>query len=88
VRAALPAVKDCFEKSAGASPDGGTRLVASFQVVRNGGRGHIEEAELDEGSLGNPLDDQCVMNALAAVDFPAPTGEGRYSVKYPFVFTR
>lgn len=89
VRAAMPKLADCFNQHLVREPDAGAATVsAKFEIVAKDGKGHIESAELGEGSLGNPADDLCLMNALGQVDFPIPQGanEVRYRVTYPFHF--
>jgi hypothetical protein len=89
VRAALPKLIDCYNKHLVGTPDAGpARVAASFEIVAKNGKGHIESAEISDGSLGSPVADLCLMNALGEVDFPIPQGatEVRYKVTYPFQF--
>jgi hypothetical protein len=88
----LPRLKTCYEEGAARTPGLAGRVVLKFLIRTREGRGRVDEAEVDpsnagsDGDLNSPLVEQCVLNALAEVEFPAPAGEGEVLVSYPIAF--
>lgn len=85
VRAAKPAVAGCYEQALKRTPDLAGRLLVRFTIRQGEGKGSLGDAEVIEDGLGNPFLGMCVIDALAKVDYPAPTGRGEVVVNYPFV---
>ncbi len=85
ISAAKPAVAGCYEQALARSPDLAGRLLVQFTIRQGEGKGSLGDAEVIEDGLGNPFLGMCVIDALAKVDYPAPTGRGEVVVKYPFV---
>ncbi len=85
IQAAKPAVAGCYEQALKRTPDLGGRLLVQFTIRQGEGKGSLGDAEIIEDGLGNPFLGMCVIDALAKVDYPAPSGRGEVVVKYPFV---
>ncbi|MCB9536904.1 MAG: AgmX/PglI C-terminal domain-containing protein [Myxococcales bacterium] len=85
IQAAKPAVAGCYEQALKRTPDLGGRLLVQFTIRQGEGKGSLGDAEVIEDGLGNPFLGMCVIDALAKVDYPAPSGQGEVVVKYPFV---
>jgi hypothetical protein len=88
VDAVMPAIQRCYERALAEDPNAGAgRIVAEFEIVGTPEGGHIESAEIAESFFRSPLNDQCVLNALADTHFPAPEGT-RMTVRFPLKFGR
>ena len=94
VRQVIPIVKECYAKLLEDQPEASGRLVVRFTITNaGGGVGRIKEASIvpkeADGSapeLISPLTEQCVLNAIGNLSFPAPEGEP-VDVTYPFNFS-
>jgi len=93
VAAATPAVKKCYEEALAQKPGLSGKLLVEFVVAQKNGRGHIQEADIDEGgtdeAMLNPFLGMCVLKALGDVEFDPPAstdGDGEIVVRFPFQF--
>lgn len=88
IRTIIPDIQRCFEAELETSPALAGRLVLRFTILARDGKGVVDAGEIQPDStaalLGHPRLGQCVLAALAAVEFPAP-GEGSVEVSYPIV---
>lgn len=87
VKSIIPRVEECYTKGLQRNPKLGGKVVVKFVIRTKDGRGRIDEGEIDSENdeLQSPLVEQCILNAMADIDFPAPSGGGEVHVSYPFV---
>jgi len=88
LRESVPYIQECYRGWRGADPTLRGRIVTRFRVVQDpddAERGVISEAEIEEGALGNPLMEGCVLNALSDREFGAPD-EREIVVRYAIFF--
>ncbi|MDP3500295.1 MAG: AgmX/PglI C-terminal domain-containing protein [Myxococcales bacterium] len=86
LRTALPAIRNCYEKSLTTQPTLAGKVMTSFRI---GADGRVDEATEAPGE-GPPFPDpkvtECILKQIRALRFPKPNGGGVVKVKYPFVF--
>ena len=87
VKSIVPRVEECYTKGLERNPKLAGKVVVKFVIRTKDGRGRIDEGEIDSENdeLQSPLVEQCILNAMADIDFPAPSGGGEVHVSYPFV---
>ena len=87
IKSIIPRVEECYTKGLERNPKLGGKVVVKFVIRTKDGRGRIDEGEIDSENdeLQSPLVEQCILNAMADIDFPAPSGGGEVHVSYPFV---
>jgi hypothetical protein len=87
IRGLLPQIKDCYEKALVDHPDLSGRTLVKFKVRGKGGRGVVDEGEIDPDAK-NPLDspavEMCILEVISKAEFPV-SGDGVAEVDYPFV---
>jgi TonB family protein len=76
----LTPFKACYD--ANAKPGAAGKVVTRFTV---GADGKVSKAEIASSELKNEKLETCVLDALRALTFTAPSGAG-VQVEYPFVF--
>lgn len=81
-------ITDCYEQALTRDPKLGGRLKVEFTIVTREGVGRLDEASIvddaEEGAINHPFLAMCALKALADLEFPAPKGEGKVTVRYPF----
>lgn len=91
IKSALPAIASCYEKQLARNPKLAGRTTVSMTIREKDGKGKLVDADIlpgkGEEDLNSPLTEQCILGALAAVDFPAPKG-GDVVIHYPFKLAR
>lgn len=87
IKSIIPRVEECYTKGLERNPKLAGKMVVKFVIRTKDGRGRIDEAEMDpeNDELQSPLVEQCILNAMAEIEFPAPSGGGEVHVSYPFV---
>ncbi len=82
VRRHLNEVKFCYEKQLSKRPDLTGRVTVRFIISGNGA---VQGAAVDETSLGDPIVEQCIAQAVRRWSFPSPEDGGIVIVRYPFL---
>lgn len=81
IRRHLPEVRFCYERELIRSAELEGRLIIQLTV---GGDGAVIASIVKSSTLGNPLVEQCIANAIRRWDFPKPQG-GIVVITTPFV---
>ncbi|MBM4365522.1 MAG: AgmX/PglI C-terminal domain-containing protein [Deltaproteobacteria bacterium] len=81
---AMPLVRDCYVDLLDRSPDATGKLTVWFVIDADG---KVARAELTTAETGDAPFQQCLIDAMMSVAFPAPRGRGIVIVTYPFVFS-
>ncbi|MBC8073853.1 MAG: AgmX/PglI C-terminal domain-containing protein, partial [Deltaproteobacteria bacterium] len=84
----VPKARDCYNALLGRDPAAQGRVTLHFAVVRDGERGVVEDCAVHEAGtdMADTLFRGCLVDGMRTVVFEAPTGEGRVTIEYPFVF--
>lgn len=85
----VPVAKECYESALNDDPTLAGKLVLNFTIVgAQDVGGVVEEAEVlaEESTLNNAFVNECMRESVMAVEFVAPSSDGRVDVKYPFIF--
>jgi hypothetical protein len=87
IKSIIPRVEECYTHGLERNPKLAGKIVVKFVIRTKDGRGRIDEGEIDSENdeLQSPLVEQCILTAMAEIDFPAPSGGGEVHVSYPFV---
>lgn len=87
----IPQVQTCYENALEKKPDLNGRLLVKFKIRTQDGKGVVGEGEIqpesDTAMLDTPETGQCILEALATAEFPAPEDGGEVTVSYPFLLT-
>ena len=75
----LPQVRNCYERELQVRQELAGTVVTQFQISPKG-----KVVGLSASGLGNDVVEQCVGQAIASVQFPAPDGGVYVKVRYPF----
>jgi hypothetical protein len=87
IKAAVPAIKACYEQGLKTTPDLAGRVVVEFDITGGEeGTGVVERGEVSESEAASPFFEACVLQKVSGVEFPAPSGGGKVKVRYPFHF--
>jgi hypothetical protein len=87
IKAVVPRVKACFERGLKQQPDLAGRVVVEFEIeADDGGEGVVTRGEVPDSETFSPFFDACVLKEVAGARFPAPSGGGKVTVRYPFQF--
>ncbi|HEX2572112.1 MAG TPA: AgmX/PglI C-terminal domain-containing protein [Polyangia bacterium] len=85
----IPQIKTCYESALEKAPQLNGRLLVKFKIRAQDGKGVVGEGEIqpdsDAALLAEPETGQCILDALAVAEFPAPEDGGEVTVSYPFV---
>ncbi len=81
IRKKLKQIKYCYEKQLLVRPDLEGTVVTTFTIS---GKGAV--ISVQARGIGNTKVETCVAAAIKSIHFPAPTGGGLVSVRYPFIF--
>ncbi|WP_157596168.1 AgmX/PglI C-terminal domain-containing protein [Plesiocystis pacifica] len=85
----VPVAVDCYDTALADDPELAGKLTMKFTIVgAEEVGGVVEEASIveDDSTLASPFVRECMRESLMAVEFPAPDGDGRVEVNYPFNF--
>lgn len=77
----INAVRACFESAIARNPDCENKITVRFAIDP---RGRVASAEQVGQSRADRKHEQCVLDAVKAMEFPAPEGDGYVIVTYPF----
>lgn len=81
-----PAVKGCYETLLKEFPEADGKILLKFTIVNDEGVGRVDLEEVDDSSaLYDKELNECMIEALRDLEFPAPEG-GEVNVSYPFSF--
>lgn len=86
LRTALPAIRNCYEKSLTSQPTLAGKLMTSFRIAADGSVDEAKEAPGEGPPFPDPKVTECILKQIRALRFPKPNGGGVVKVKYPFVF--
>ncbi|MGA9522038.1 MAG: AgmX/PglI C-terminal domain-containing protein [Myxococcaceae bacterium] len=78
-------VRECYEKIMDRYPPP-QKVVLKFTIRGKGISGHMDEGEILESTIEDPLALSCFLEAVADARFPAPASEDVVTVSYPFLF--
>jgi hypothetical protein len=85
-----PLIQECFDLGRAQDPKlQKARVVVQFSIVGDEKLGGVvDESKIDEGNSEdtNSLLLQCVRETMYSLELPAPQGQGRIEVTYPFRF--
>jgi hypothetical protein len=81
VRRKLPQIRHCYERKLVSKQDLAGTVVAQFQISP---MGVVQGAKV--GGMGDGDVEDCVADAMRAIQFPKPRGGGFVNVRYPFTF--
>jgi hypothetical protein len=77
----INAVRACFESAVVRNPDCERKIVVRFKINRRGRVASVEQVGQNRADREHT---QCVLDAVRAMEFPAPEGDGYVIVTYPF----
>lgn len=86
----VPLIRECFELGRQARPElRQARAIVHFSIIGDEQLGGVvEESRLDDSSEGmTPELTECVRETMYSLKLPAPEGEGRVEVTYPFLMS-
>jgi len=86
VRAVLPKVKVCYESALEHDPALSGTVKVALEIEAVDGKGKVVSGEVPDSETRSPFFEACVLETVANVEFPAPEGEGKLKVTYPFRF--
>jgi TonB family protein len=78
----MNSVRECWERALTRDLNVATRMSVRFVIDPHG---RVASAERVGPSTGDPALDQCVLKAVEAFVFPAPSGDGSVTVTFPFI---
>jgi hypothetical protein len=82
----VPEARRCYNALLRRSPSSEGRVSLQFGVIRKGGKGVVDRAEvLPDAEIDDATFHQCLVDAMLAVVFDPPASE-RVEVVYPIVF--
>ncbi len=81
----LAQIRWCYEKELPKNPTMFGKVLIHFVIAKTG---QVATSQSVEGrsTIGSPVVEECVANAVKKIRFPAPKGGGTVVVNYPFVF--
>jgi hypothetical protein len=85
----VPVVRECYETARAKNEMLSGMVVLSFDVVGAADVGGVADAvavDRDRTDLDDPALLDCILESVNAIVLPAPEGEGRAHVDYPFIF--
>jgi hypothetical protein len=87
IRAVVPRVQECYERSLETDPSLAGKVVVEFEIEGGDGDGGVvSRGEVPEAETFSPIFEACVLKEVAGARFPAPEGGGMVKVRYPFKF--
>jgi hypothetical protein len=88
IKTMRPVVESCYLETLADFPDAEGRVTLAFTIAAENNEGRVELAELDgeTSTLIDAMLHDCMINALGDLKFPAPDGNGKVNVRYPFNF--
>ncbi len=88
IKTMRPVVESCYLETLADFPDAEGRVTLAFTIAAENDEGRVELAELDDetSTLIDAMLHDCMIKALADLKFPAPDGNGKVNVRYPFNF--
>jgi hypothetical protein len=89
IQAMRPVVESCYLETLADFPDAEGRVTLAFTIAAENDEGRVELAELDgeKSTLIDAMLHDCMLKALGDLKFPAPEGNGKVNVRYPFNFS-
>ncbi len=89
IQAMRPVVEACYLETLADFPDAEGRVTLAFTIAAEDDEGRVELAELDDekSTLIDAMLHDCMIKALGDLKFPAPDGNGKVNVRYPFNFS-
>ncbi len=89
IQAMRPVVESCYLETLADFPDAEGRVTLAFTIAAENDEGRVELAELDDetSTLIDAMLHDCMIKALGDLKFPAPDGNGKVNVRYPFNFS-
>jgi hypothetical protein len=90
VQAAQPALRECYESWLAAAPGLAGKLTLQFTLraaPEPGLPAEVSEVGLAESTVGHPVMEGCVLNAIQGLEFDPPPGGEPLQVRYPLSFS-
>ncbi len=82
-----PGVKTCYETLLKSFPDADGTIKLKFAIVNADGVGRVDlEKVAEDSSLYDKELNECLIEQLRNLEFPAPEGDSEVNVTYPFRF--
>ena len=88
IKAMRPVVEACYHETLADFPDAEGKVTLAFTIAAENDEGRVELAQLDDekSTLIDAMLHDCMLKALGDLKFPAPEGNGKVNVRYPFNF--
>lgn len=86
IREVKPQVAACFEQALEGDPSLAGRVIVELQIEAGDGEGIVTRGQVPESETLSPIFEACVLQRVAGARFPVPEGEGKVTVRYPFLF--
>jgi TonB family protein len=89
MKEALPGIRRCYEQALEQDPSIAGTIVVHFVVGTTdtaSGLGQVLSARIDEASVEQTIMDDCLLDAMEALQFDPPA-DGEMEVRYPFTFS-
>ena len=87
VKELLPDIRTCHNEGLAAQPDLTGRLVIEMVIGKDGMVSSVE-SDPEKTTLDSTEVIDCVIEAIAQLEFPPPEGDGIVIVVYPFLFAQ
>ncbi|MEZ4461401.1 MAG: AgmX/PglI C-terminal domain-containing protein [bacterium] len=90
IQSMRPIVEKCYNETLKDFPDAEGRVTLAFTISAEDDEGRVELSELDteKTTLIDTMLHDCMLEAVGELRFPAPEGNGKVNVKYPFNFAK
>ena len=90
IQSMRPIVEKCYNETLKDFPDAEGRVMLAFTIAAEDDEGRVELSELDseKTTLIDTMLHDCMLEAVGDLRFPAPEGNGKVNVKYPFNFAK
>lgn len=89
IREMHPQIRGCFERALERRPDLEGTAVVEFSIVGEeevGGLVELSEYDHEASTIEDEQFSECIQETMYGLEFEAPEGGGRVSVRYPFEF--
>lgn len=85
IREVMPELVECYQSALEVVPDINGRITAKLTISEKEGIGRVLRAEIVDAEFDDVPMEDCLLDVLEEIDFPAPGG--LVIVRYPFTFS-
>lgn len=85
IREVLPELVECYQSALEVVPDIDGRITVKLTISEEEGIGRVVRAEIVDAEFDDGPMEDCLLDVLEEIDFPAPGG--LVIVRYPFTFS-